>query len=382
MQLMPIQTINNNKQQICVCKEGFYEDIILLKCLQCHFACQTCTGPSSQDCLSCKDESINFRQAKPVLDKILHQVECSCKNGYFEIQNQLKRLKCHSSCETCSGQSNFCTSCPENSFISQNLVCICKQNFIFMSTLGRCQQCHHSCKQCDGLQLDDCQSCSSLTRIFAPKNTDIKNSLGTCKCQQGYFDIGDSECQKCHKSYEACFGQANFCLKCPPKNLSHRQQSSIGKCDCLPNYFEDLSGNCIPCPYDCQTYKLEKKCIKCEQSQIYLDTKTNRCICYKGTFEISDRSYKSCDLNCESCSGNPKICSTCYPNPYLNYFSKCVCNESFYEDSEYYYKYSLIPRKQISIQNKTDLCKKCFTTCKSCNNKFTCLSYDVTNLLY
>ncbi|KAL4454553.1 hypothetical protein ABPG74_021758 [Tetrahymena malaccensis] len=380
MQLIPIQVINNKNQQICVCNEGFYEDIILLKCLKCHFTCQTCTGPSSQDCLSCKDQSINFREAIPVVDKILNQVECSCKKGYFEIQNQLKCLKCHSSCETCQGQSNYCTSCPENSLISKNGVCICKQNFIYMNTLGTCQQCHHSCKNCDGLQLGDCLSCSSLTRIFTPNNINVKNSLGTCKCQLGYFDIGDQECQKCHPSCETCFGQANFCLKCPPTKLSHRYQSSIGKCDCLAKYFEDLSGNCIPCPYDCYTCNIQKQCISCEESSRQLDTATNRCICYKGTFEIQDRSCQSCDLNCETCKDNPKICQTCHPNSYLNYFSKCVCNEGFYEDPNFYSQNSLIPRKQISLLNKTDLCKKCYTTCKSCNNKFTCLSCDITKL--
>ncbi|EAR98006.3 bowman-birk serine protease inhibitor family protein (macronuclear) [Tetrahymena thermophila SB210] len=376
MQLTPIQTINNIQYQICVCMEGFYEDIILLKCLKCHFTCQTCVGPSAQDCLSCKDEDLNFRQAKPVLDQNL--VECSCKKGYFEIQNQLKCQKCHSSCETCQGQFNYCISCPENSFISQNGVCICKQNFIFMSTLGICQQCHHSCNQCDGLQLDDCLSCSSLTtRVFVPKNANMKNSLGTCKCQQGYYDIGDSECQKCHYSCETCIGQANFCMTCPPQKLSHRFYSSNGKCDCLPKYFEDVNNNCVPCPYDCYTCNLEKKCLTCEESQRQLDTKTNRCTCYKGTFEVQDRSCQPCDLNCESCKDNPKVCSTCHPNSYLNYFSKCVCNEGFYEDPEFYKQYSMIPRKQISILNKTDLCKKCFTTCKSCDNKLTCLSCDV-----
>ncbi|EAR98007.3 bowman-birk serine protease inhibitor family protein (macronuclear) [Tetrahymena thermophila SB210] len=378
MQLTPIQTTNNMKYQICVCMEGFYEDIILLKCLKCHFTCQTCVGPSAQDCLSCKDEDLNFRQAKPVLNQIPHLVECSCKKGYFEIQNQLKCQKCHSSCETCQGQFNYCISCPENSFISQNGVCICKQNFIFMSTLGICQQCHYSCNQCDGLQLDDCLSCSSLTtRVFVPKNANMKNSLGTCKCQQGYYDIGDSECQKCHYSCETCIGQANFCITCPPQKLSHRFYSSNGKCDCLPKYFEDVNNNCVPCPYDCYTCNLEKKCLTCEESQRQLDTKTNRCTCYKGTFEVQDRSCQPCDLNCESCKDNPKVCSTCHPNSDLNYFSKCVCNEGFYEDPEFYKQYSMIPRKQISILNKTDLCKKCFTTCKSCDNKLTCLSCDV-----
>ena len=80
-----------NTSNECKCKADYIE--VSGVCVACHGSCQTCSGTSGSDCLSC--ESNDFRKLKTSAN------ECNCQCGYFDKAGVC--TACDSSCLTCSG---------------------------------------------------------------------------------------------------------------------------------------------------------------------------------------------------------------------------------------------------------------------------------------
>ena len=114
----------------CGCPDGKY--LSGTSCLDCDSSCKTCSGGTSNDCLSCDTSSGRYKSGS----------QCP---------------KCDSTCQTCSGgSSNECLSCnPTTSrYFSQN----------------SCPICHNSCQTCTGPASSDCLTCS-LPGYFVERGT-------------------------------------------------------------------------------------------------------------------------------------------------------------------------------------------------------------------
>lgn len=47
-------TFRVKRGNTCLCLEGYFEsELLSTTCLKCHSSCQTCSGPTGSDCLSC-----------------------------------------------------------------------------------------------------------------------------------------------------------------------------------------------------------------------------------------------------------------------------------------------------------------------------------------
>ncbi len=73
-----------------------------------------------------------------------------------------------------------------------------------------CQKCDYTCQEClaDGTTGITCHDFNTTKRVFV-------NNV-SCLCQDGYYDVGDSNytCELCSYTCETCAGGANQCLTC------------------------------------------------------------------------------------------------------------------------------------------------------------------------
>ncbi|POY76568.1 hypothetical protein BMF94_0157 [Rhodotorula taiwanensis] len=94
------------------CPSGFFTSTTSLaaannasSCLACHPDCATCSGPTSDACLSCP-------AYRPVLTAARTCVSTCASNEYYD-KSKSKCVACDSGCATCSGGSaSSCLSCP------------------------------------------------------------------------------------------------------------------------------------------------------------------------------------------------------------------------------------------------------------------------------
>ena len=103
------------------------------------------------------------------------QLTCVCKDGYFGTWNQCSR--CDSSCARCSGPgSNQCLTCPSgSSFTSGYCKIVCSAG-TYINNLNQCTPCDSSCATCSGPGNNLCSSCGTgftLTNGYCKANTPV-----------------------------------------------------------------------------------------------------------------------------------------------------------------------------------------------------------------
>ncbi|CAG2060640.1 unnamed protein product [Timema podura] len=206
-------------------------------CRPCHSTCETCTGPTEYNCISCES---------PLL---LHGTQCltTCLTGLYldqdtcmpclhTCQSCTSRVncthyysnhgvcaKCYLSCMTCSGpDKTHCVSCPDEwQLAGGECSPMCPGGF-FLSRFG-CQRCHPYCQTCAGEGRLNCTSCAAPFML----------ERGLCiKCLGSqYYDPTTQLCRPCHESCLTCSGQGSFsCLSC-----------------LLPLHLDRLSHQCVQC---------------------------------------------------------------------------------------------------------------------------------------
>ena len=186
----------------------------LNSCEKCHDTCQTCSGQSFSDCLSCKPplelqinstclcqpdqywDGISCVFCDPSLNMKISGESCRCKESFYNDSSICS--KCDSKCNTCVGGSlNNCDSCPLNSTLV-NSTCICKTKFYRADDL--CLPCHQSCDECDRPHQSNCMCWN-------------EGLLERCKCPKGEY--WDQICFDCHFSCVECLGADYFrCSMC------------------------------------------------------------------------------------------------------------------------------------------------------------------------
>jgi hypothetical protein len=67
----------------CPCVDGYGPDG--KKCSKCHYSCQTCSGLTEKDCLTCPDFKVSKR--------FFNAGKCPCQNGLMEYNNQVMCIR-------------------------------------------------------------------------------------------------------------------------------------------------------------------------------------------------------------------------------------------------------------------------------------------------
>jgi len=87
----------------------------------------------------------------------------------------------------------------------------------------------------------------------------------------GYYDIGDKDCKKCHYSCKTCLynNLPTDCSSCDMPTNIHRLDHSLTistSCPCEDGYFdENLNPECKICKYFCKTcITTDSNCLSCD----------------------------------------------------------------------------------------------------------------------
>ena len=140
-----------------VCKPSFFFDPVEAICKICNPSCQTCTGPSASDCLTCNN--LNYQLASPTDNS------CICKTK---------------DCQECSDPSSPCQRCTVG--------------FTLDTSDQICKTCHSSCKECSALGPNSCTACQIDKTLFTQTSTACSPTSTDSGC---CFSCLVSDCLTC-----------------------------------------------------------------------------------------------------------------------------------------------------------------------------------------
>ena len=278
----------------------------------CYSSCLTCSGPNSNDCLTC--DSLN----KPV---------------YFQ-NNQCKN--CPVECGTCDA-TLICKTCAAGYYIDKinpgpTLNCIkCDQlGEVIHSETKECTNCNPKCNRCAGSR-DFCTICHSPYALF-PNNT-----CDYCiePKEKMYFDNSNDACKFCDSKCYNCSTVSSNCTSCNPNNylLLIDQASDSWTCSSCtnPGFFINLQNPakpfCAQCNSTCTICTDGSTCTQCIAG-LYR-TVENYCVSCTapGFYKIGDLCL-ACDSTCYTCSsGTASSCTACTPDRYLMPSNKCILRQ-------------------------------------------------------
>ena len=323
---------------MCVCTPNYYMiDIIPCSALQCSFCnlcnspCRTCQGIAINDCLSCVGNTY-------LLNGVCILI---CPDGMFANSILLICQICDSICQTCINSSTTCTSCFSSTYLQSNqCVTSCLSGYYGDTKNSICMTCNSKCSQCDKTAIH-CTSCNSPYYL---------NPGGIChsNCPSGYAKNHYlNTCETCSFLCSTCLDSINLCLTCsyPYYFLSSNCLSS-----CPDGMFEDKTNRlCLPCDDKCSI------CIgyssNCTTCQINYVLEENKCLnnCSRGKYFSSNSSIcENCNSNCLTCEESRNKCTSCPKNMFLQ---KNICVENCNEDE--------------FVDNSTN-CQLCDAQCKTC----------------
>ncbi|KAL4442386.1 hypothetical protein ABPG74_005727, partial [Tetrahymena malaccensis] len=331
----PNRTLTAN--HLCTCKDGYYNQVGVNSCQQCHYSCATCSGPGVSQCLTCPPN----RDNNLVID---HSI-CTCQAQHYDDPITQSCLQCNLSCSLCSNQKT-CLSCSDPLMILNNGSCTCPHGYFLQKNpggLNSCLPCHYTCGTCLNSNADNnCLTCSHYSRIFQ-YNVSGSDQTGTCQCPANLFEstINKIQCVKCHFTCLTCQGGLdNQCLSCDPDmNRELIPSPGPGQCNCLPNY-QASSGTalCTNCDITCKTCSGPKynECLTCDSTR---QNVANSCPCKDGYYETHQPSCQQCHYSCLTCDGpNNYNCLTC-PNQATSFRLSahtplCPCQNYYFDDGK------------------------------------------------
>ena len=219
------------------CPRGHYGNTRLRTCARCSPSCQTCsTGKRNDVCLTChKGEVLFHTECLTTCPVNSFSMQASrdapvlcverCPDGFYHGQRQC--VECDSTCMTCTGQSDNCTSCVTGDVLSRRSASgkcrsSCGQGY-FPSVEAVCEQCRDpNCQVClvGGLYCDTCQPGFLLqfAQCVEECSFGFYKGSGTCldNCPVGQYGNQDSgKCEPCHAQCRRCQGAGTeSCLSC------------------------------------------------------------------------------------------------------------------------------------------------------------------------
>ena len=245
----------------------------------CDFPCKTCQLGNPTWCTSCFSAAVtNFNSWDS------NNLKCvdSCPIGTYNVpDNPLVCQKCDSNCLTCSLSASNCTDCPAGSVLFfGRCINICPVGFYPSNNNGVrapiCRNCSANCLTC-AQGPGFCTSC--------PNNTMLSDTSCVRACPDSQF-IGldqnnNSRCFACSSNCKNCRGSSTNCIACDVTNPNKKALSN-GVCiaACLSGYFPNPSdGNCIKCADPCsQCAGTNSTCTSCSGSTPYLQKDRSTCV--------------------------------------------------------------------------------------------------------
>ncbi|EAR87584.2 hypothetical protein TTHERM_00070910 (macronuclear) [Tetrahymena thermophila SB210] len=288
-----------NNQCISNCPDGQYNDIPTNTCKNCDPTCNTCYGGQPNQCETCTNSRF--------LNTNTHTCDTVCPNGQYSQKTPQQICKlCNPICNTCLGPSDQqCSNCPDNRFL-WNGQCLanCPIGYFRINNPNQCVTCDSTCARCNNSPLPtQCISCNPGRYLY--------NQECLLQCPDHYYgDTTLNICSLCDKTCKTCTDvNYNNCLSCY-KGTYLLKNTCLTTCPVhyVPN---DFSQTCIECPKECATCLVSDptKCTKCQTGWYLLDMQClQRC---PNTYytDYDTQTCQPCCQNCEVCTGpNPQDC--------------------------------------------------------------------------
>jgi len=309
----------------------------------CHFSCNKCSGPNSNDCLECIEGYYKIENES-------FPTNCqTSKNGYFIKENVLK--KCDDICEECLEGAQNCLNCNSSNNYYQKSTDnqkykTCYQdsalidNYFFYKPYFI--PCFSLCKSCIN---SDINSCSSCVDNSYPIDTEFQTYI------QSKSKIGE-------KVYFQCYD------KKPNENYW---------LDTENKFYRKCADNCLNC-----LDSSDSKCLVCASGYFFkFNYNINGDRCYRNdsppadNYFLNNNLWQICDISCEKCIGGGKSdCLSCAKDYFFQEEYSSPPNRCFYKDSPPSSNYVLIDN--LKFFRCTDNCHSCylnsFDKCKSCTD--------------
>ncbi|KAL2092359.1 hypothetical protein ACEWY4_012157 [Coilia grayii] len=288
-------------------------------CQACHPSCQECSGPSQADCTVCPPHTA------------LHNGYCrsSCIEGQY-LTPTGHCAECRSECQRCTadlqtGVGTVCLWCkvPRTLLLGDSCVSQCPARH--HQWHGACKKCHSSCESCSGEGPFACTSCVAPGML-------LPSGLCGPRCPAGYYADGDRVCRACDSQCLTC-EMAGVCTSCrdPAKVLL------FGECQyesCAHQYYlNTTTRTCRECDWSCNACRgpLHTDCLQCMEGYV-LQGGVCALGCSAGFYQDGERCL-GCDDHCEKCQG-PGHCERCQ-SPYASLQGQCVqeCGPRHYLDA-------------------------------------------------
>ncbi|CAD8119881.1 unnamed protein product [Paramecium sonneborni] len=312
---------------LCICQDGS----ILNQDYQCI--------PCKSQCLTCIDSTARCTSCNPSENRILQSGSCICQEGYYEQNGNQSCQKCLPKCKQCQYKEFICTEC----YLSQYKVlnqndCICQEGYYHDFINDICLQCKNTCKSCQNY--NTCIDCDiQQFRVLTLQNQ--------CICQQGYY-LSNQICIPCHYTCLECIDSSEFnkCIKCSQGRKRKNMYMDYFECVCQDGYFDIGQQQCQNCQllnnptidHYCYTncgdgiiqwneecdngVSIQRNgCHQCKltQSKCQIDIcqicNQKECVqCFDGYYLRNDYSCDQCSPICKTCKYNPYNCITCAEN--------------------------------------------------------------------
>ena len=158
---------------LSLCPDGYFGDADNNTCILCSDLCRTCFGPSSQECISCPRNQ--------ALMTIYPNFTCvtSCPDEFWLDKNYYTCRMCDATCQTCTGgTTSDCLTCAAGRYLRYGVCYIkcpsytfgnaatmmcetsCPKMFYADSDMAECMPCDESCAICFGSGNDQCSKCN------------------------------------------------------------------------------------------------------------------------------------------------------------------------------------------------------------------------------
>ncbi|EAS00213.3 transmembrane protein, putative (macronuclear) [Tetrahymena thermophila SB210] len=238
-------------------------------CSPCDSSCQTCVGPQTTDCTSCRTGRYLFNnqcvqkcpdslfgQQKNSLNKCVP----SCDSDQFQNVVSNTCQICSSECNGCVGPTfKFCLTCATG-FIRFQDMCVssCPDGFWMNNQTKTCDPCSDQCIKCQQDQTHVCLKCqigyflyegACISKCPDLLQPNIEKQI--CEaCPNKTYTLYDSkkqqiQCINCHYSCSSCQGpNQNQCTLCEATRGETGSLPEQGYCFCQSNYIDKLEETC------------------------------------------------------------------------------------------------------------------------------------------
>lgn len=160
------------------CPSGQWPNYQISICQECSSECETCFGPTNDNCLSCNKSKLFFG----------YHCVSQCPDHYFNDSNLNECLPCSSNCESCDSSPDHCTSCKPSFVLNSQNQCVSE-----CDSSADCHKCHSTCDTCYGTSRNQCLSCQPSHRLFSGMCTQSQ-------CPPQYFEHSEHNRTQCQRS--------------------------------------------------------------------------------------------------------------------------------------------------------------------------------------